>query len=67
MDHPGVNGLLTTPDDAHALAGAIVQALDNPVLRASAAAYNQRLVAERAEYGQGMKRAEDFYRQLIAG
>jgi hypothetical protein len=64
---PGMNGLLTTPDDAHALAGAIVQALDNPVLRASAAAYNQRLVAERAEYGQGMKRAEDFYRQLIAG
>jgi glycosyltransferase involved in cell wall biosynthesis len=62
---PGVNGLLTTPDDSNALAGAIVQALENPVLRASAAAYNQRLVAERAEYEQGMRRAEKFYQELI--
>ena len=63
---PGVNGLLTTPDDPHALAGAIVQALENPVLRASAAVYNQRLVAERAEYEQGMRRAEKFYQELIS-
>jgi len=63
---PGVNGLLTAPDDAHALAGAIVQALENPVLRASAAVDNQRLVAERAEYEQGMRRAEKFYQELIS-
>jgi glycosyltransferase involved in cell wall biosynthesis len=63
---PGVNGLLTTPDDPHALAGAIVQALENPALRASAAAYNQRLVAERAEYEQGMRRAEKFYQELVS-
>jgi glycosyltransferase involved in cell wall biosynthesis len=61
---PGVNGLLVTPDDSRALAGAIVQALETPALRASAAAYNQRLVAERAEYKQGMSRAEDFYQKL---
>jgi hypothetical protein len=42
-----------------------VQALENPVLRASAAAYNLRLVAERAEYEQGMRRAEKFYQELI--
>jgi len=63
---PGVNGLLTAPDDPHALAGAIVQALENPVLRASAAVYNQRLVAERAEYEQGMRRVEKFYQELIS-
>jgi glycosyltransferase involved in cell wall biosynthesis len=63
---PGVNGLLTTPDDPHALAGAVVQALENPALRASAAADNQRLVAERAEYEQGMRRAEKFYQELIS-
>jgi glycosyltransferase involved in cell wall biosynthesis len=63
---PGVNGLLTEPNDPHALAGAIAQALENLVLRASAAVYNQRLVAERAEYEQGMRRAEKFYQELIA-
>jgi len=62
---PGINGLLTVPDDPRLLAGTIVQALENPVLRASAAAYNLRLVAERAEYEQGMRRAEKFYQELI--
>jgi glycosyltransferase involved in cell wall biosynthesis len=65
--NPGVNGLLTTPDDPSALAGAIIQALETPLLRASAAAYNRQMVAKRAEYEQGMMRAEDFYRQLIGG
>ena len=63
---PGVNGLLTTPDDPHTLAGAVVQALENPALRVSAAAYNQHLVAERAEYEQGMRRAEKFYQELVS-
>jgi len=63
---PGVNGLLTAPDDPRALAGAVVQALDNPTLRASAAAYNQRLVAERAEYEKSMRQAEKFYQELIS-
>jgi hypothetical protein len=64
---PGVNGLLTAPDDSRLLGGAIVQALENPALRASAAAENQRLVVERAEYGRGMMRAEKFYQDLITG
>ena len=64
---PEVNGLLASPNDPHALAGAIIQALENPALRASATVYNQRLVAERAEYKQGMARAERFYQELIAG
>jgi glycosyltransferase involved in cell wall biosynthesis len=64
---PGVNGLLAAPEDATALAAAIIQALDDAALRASAAVYNQRLIAERAEYTRGMARAEQFYRDLIAG
>ncbi len=64
---PGVNGLLTRPDDPRLLAEAIVQALEDPGLRASAADYNRHLVAERAEYTHGMAKAEQFYRQLIAG
>lgn len=64
---PGVNGLLTRPDDPRLLAGVIVQALEDPALRASAADYNQHLVADRAEYGRGMRRAERFYQELVAG
>jgi len=64
---PGVNGLLTRPDDPRSLAEAILQALEDPALRASAADYNQQLVAERAEYGRGMKRAEQLYQELIPG
>jgi glycosyltransferase involved in cell wall biosynthesis len=64
---PGVNGLLVVPDDPRALAGAIIRGLEDPALWAAAAAYNQRLIAERAEYGQGMTQAERFYQELIAG
>lgn len=64
---PGVNGLLVAPNDAHALGEAIIRGLEDSVLRLSAATYNQRLIAERAEYTQGMRRAERFYQELIAG
>lgn len=63
----GVNGLLIDPENPQALADAIVQALENPELRESAAVANQRLIAERAEYNRGMRRAESFYQDLIAG
>jgi glycosyltransferase involved in cell wall biosynthesis len=60
----GVNGSLVAPDDAPALAAAILEALESPTLRESAAGQNIQLVRERAEYHQVMAQAEAFYRQL---
>lgn len=61
---PGANGLLVDPGDPQALAGAILQALDHPALRQRAAAYNARLIAEKAEYGSVMRQAEGFYSEI---
>jgi hypothetical protein len=62
---PGVNGILTTPDDPSLLADAILQALQQSDLRMRAVVHNQRLVAERAEYGRVMAQVEEFYRKVI--
>jgi glycosyltransferase involved in cell wall biosynthesis len=62
---PGVNGLLVNPDDPRALADAMLQALMQPDLRQRARQVNTQLVAERAEYGQVMRRATDFYEQIV--
>lgn len=61
----GVNGFLVDPSDPKALAQAILTALDQDHLRADARQHNTRLIAEKAEYGQVMERAEMFYRELI--
>ncbi len=61
---PGANGLLVDPGDPQALAGAILQALGQPELRRSAAAYNLRQVEERAEYQRCMQAAERFYIEI---
>ncbi|MCK4897603.1 MAG: glycosyltransferase family 4 protein [Anaerolineales bacterium] len=61
----GVNGFLVDPSDPKALAQAILTALDQDHLRANARQHNTRLIAEKAEYGQVMERAEMFYRELI--
>jgi glycosyltransferase involved in cell wall biosynthesis len=61
---PGVNGLLVDPGDPQALAGAIVQALAQPDLRRSAAAYNRQQIEERAEYQRCMQEAERFYLEI---
>ena len=62
---PGVNGLLVDPGDAQALAGAIISALEQPVLRRNARAENVRLIGERAAYARVMPLAFDFYQKLI--
>ena len=62
---PGVNGLLVDPGVPTALAEAIMQALDQPELRARAREINLRLVRDRAEYGGGMRMAEGFYQSLV--
>jgi glycosyltransferase involved in cell wall biosynthesis len=61
----GVNGFLVDPSDPKALAQAILTALDQDHLRANARQHNTRLIAEKAEYGRVMERAEMFYRELI--
>ncbi len=61
----GVNGLLVDPGDPQSLADAILQALQQPDLRRQAREINTQLIAERAEYGQVMRRAAGFYLQLV--
>lgn len=63
---PGENGLLVNPNNANALAAAILRGLGDAQLRSKAAAHNATLIAEQADYSTGMRRAEAFY-QAIAG
>lgn len=62
---PGENGVLVDPSDPDALAGAILQALESPALRARAQARNLELIRTRAERGLVMARAEEFVRQVV--
>ena len=62
---PEINGLLIDPTDPSALAGAILSTLDRPELRQRAEDINRRLITERAEYFQVMKKAEQFYAQIV--
>ncbi len=61
---PGENGFLFDPGDASALAACIVSGIEHADLREEAAKKNARLVADRAEYGVSMARAERFYASL---
>lgn len=61
----GENGLLCDQGDPDALAAAVLRALGDPALREAAAPVNQRLIAERAEYGRCMARAAEFYARLM--
>lgn len=62
----GENGFLVDPGDPNVLAEAILHALDDPDLRAEAQKQNARLIAERAEYGWVMEKAEAFYQSVIS-
>jgi len=62
---PGINGLLFDPNDSKSLADAILYAAEQSDLRVSAAKYNTRLIAERAEYWRVMREADGFYRRLV--
>lgn len=61
----GETGLLVDPANPQALADATMLALNDGALRAKAAVTNSRLVAERADRSQTMKRIEAFYEALI--
>lgn len=61
----GVNGLLVDASNEESLAGAIVRALNDPVLRSQAAQVNAGLLAERADYTLNMRRVGEIYASLI--
>lgn len=64
---PGLNGLLFNPADPEELALAVLQALADGRLRASAAELNEKTIAQRATYETGMAKAELLYRRLVLG
>lgn len=59
------NGLLIDPADPAALAGAIINAIEDDALRKQAREKNTRMIAEDAAYDKVMPQAEDFYRQVV--
>ncbi len=61
----GYNGLLCDPTDPKALAAAIIRALADAPLRERAAAHNRELVSTRAEHGEVMRAATEFYRRIV--
>jgi glycosyltransferase involved in cell wall biosynthesis len=63
---PERNGLLFDPNDERSVAGAIAAAIDNDSLREQSVVSNHKMIAERAEYKQNMKRAEQFYEGLLS-
>ncbi len=63
----GANGLLVDPGDPHALAVAIIKAVNNKDLRSQAAGQNRTIIAERAEYARNMARVEEFYLNVRRG
>jgi len=62
---PAENGLLFDSNDPRSIANAIVAAIENKNLRTKAAGLNQNMITARAEYGQNMEKAEEFYRKII--
>ena len=62
---PGLNALLFDPNDVEAEARALLQAINNQPLRLRAISYNQKLIADRAEYQTVMQKAESFYFRLV--
>jgi glycosyltransferase involved in cell wall biosynthesis len=63
---PHENGLLFDPCNPKTIADAILTALENKNLRITAAGLNRDMIAGRAEYGQTMQRAVEFYGRVAA-
>jgi glycosyltransferase involved in cell wall biosynthesis len=62
---PNKNGLLFDATNPRSIADAILAAIENENLRNGAAGLNQKIIADRAEYSQNMKNAEEFYRKVV--
>jgi glycosyltransferase involved in cell wall biosynthesis len=61
----GLNGLLCDPTSPESLARAITRALGDEQMRNRAREQNLRLIAERADYSNVMRQAEEFYSEII--
>ena len=61
---PDQNGLLFDANNAQSTANVICSAIENKNLREQAARLNREMIYIRAEYGQNMKRAEEFYEKV---
>ena len=62
---PHENGLLFDSTNPHAIASSILSALESKSLRRFAAGLNRNIIATRAEYGQNMQRAMEFYERIL--
>ncbi len=62
----GSNGTLIDPSDAGDLAGAVVDSLGDSEHREQAAGENDRIIADRADYGKAMLQAAAFYERIVA-
>ena len=63
---PDRNGLLFDPNDEKSIANAIISAIEKDSLRERSALLNREMIADRAEYEQNMKRAEQFYEGILS-
>lgn len=62
-----VNGLLVPAKEVHALAEALVQALENSELRNQAQGINRQRVKNKAIWEENMHEMEELYQDLIQG
>lgn len=62
----GENGLLVSPRDCAALAGALVRALTSAAWRTNVRMLNRAIIEERADHQREMARVEQLYADLLA-
>ncbi len=62
---PNESGLLFDSNDPQSIAVALIEAIENKDLREKSAGSNREIISARAEYGNNMQRAEDFYKRVI--
>ena len=63
---PNENGLLFDSNNPQSIADVIVAAIENKNLRTKAAGLNREIISTRAEYGENMKKVEEFYKEVTA-
>jgi glycosyltransferase involved in cell wall biosynthesis len=63
----GETGLIIDPADDEGLAWAMLRALEDEDMRATAARRNRQVIRQRADYAACMRQAEAFYHSVLAG
>jgi glycosyltransferase involved in cell wall biosynthesis len=62
---PHENGLLFDSNNPQSIADTLITAIENRNLRAQASVLNREMIASRAEYGENMKKVEEFYSVIV--